>query len=364
MILDRYFAWRFVKVFLAVLGIFALLVVFIGMADTLRRFADDAVGFGGIVRLSLLNAPASLYQIMPLIVIIAAISLFLGLARTSELVVARAAGRSGMRILVAPLIVAVMIGGVGITVLNPIVAATARQYEAQVANIEGTGSVLALSDTGLWLRQGGDPGQTVIHAARADLSGTSLSQVTFLTFGVDGLPLARVVADTANLSDGLWQLRSVKTWPLDGNGNPEALATTADTAAIPSTLTADEIRNSFGTPSSIPIWDLPAFIDRLQEAGFTAQRHKVWFQMELSQPAFLAAMVLIGAAFTMRPQRAGKTGLNIMFAVLVAFGIYFIRNFAQILGDNGDIPAALAAWVPPIAASGLALGLLLQREDG
>jgi lipopolysaccharide export system permease protein len=86
--------------------------------------------------------------------------------------------------------------------------------------------------------------------------------------------------------------------------------------------------------------------------------------MELSQPLFLGAMMLIGAAFTMRPQRGGKVGLNVMSAILLAFTIYFIRNFAQILGENGDVPAALAAWAPPLAAAGVALGILLQREDG
>jgi lipopolysaccharide export system permease protein len=51
-------------------------------------------------------------------------------------------------------------------------------------------------------------------------------------------------------------------------------------------------------------------------------------------------------------------------AVLMGFGLYFIRSFAQILGENGQIPIALAAWAPPIASICLALGLLLHAEDG
>lgn len=86
---------------------------------------------------------------------------------------------------------------------------------------------------------------------------------------------------------------------------PEAAATTHDTLRIPSTLTADQIRDSFGDPASVPIWELPAFIDRLEVAGFSAARHRVWFQMELALPAFLLAMVLIGSGFTMRHQRGG-----------------------------------------------------------
>ena len=40
------------------------------------------------------------------------------------------------------------------------------------------------------------------------------------------------------------------------------------------------------------------------------------------------------------------------------------RNFAQVLGENGQIPVLLAVWAPPLAAIGLSLGLLLHLEDG
>ncbi len=49
---------------------------------------------------------------------------------------------------------------------------------------------LSFSDTGLWLRQGGEYGQTVIQAARSNLDGTQLYDVTFLTFGPNALPSA------------------------------------------------------------------------------------------------------------------------------------------------------------------------------
>jgi lipopolysaccharide export system permease protein len=60
----------------------------------------------------------------------------------------------------------------------------------------------------------------------------------------------------------------------------------------------------------------------------------------------------------------GRTGVMVLTAVMLGFGLYFIRNFAQILGENGQIPVLLAAWAPPLAAIFLALGLLLHLEDG
>ena len=60
--------------------------------------------------------------------------------------------------------------------------------------------------------------------------------------------------------------------------------------------------------------------------------------MELALPLFLLSMVLIGAAFTLRHTRFGRTGLMVLVALLTGFTLFFIRNFAQILGENGQLP--------------------------
>lgn len=364
MILHRYFALRFARTLAATFAIFFAMSMLIDLIEQARRFGGAGAGLRTLLGLSALNMPQAIYGILPLIVIIATIALFLSLARSSELVVARAAGRSALRALIAPVIVALLVGGLALAFLNPLVATTSRAYEARLGDLRGEQSVLALSSDGLWLRQGTTRGQTVIRADRANLDGTDLSGVTFLTFGPDGAPERRIEAARAILTEGEWILTDAKAWPLRNLPVPEAAATTHPTLTLGSTLTPDQIRDSFGTPSSIPVWELPAFIERLQAAGFTARRHQVWLQMELAQPLFLAAMVLIGAAFTMRHQRGGRTGLMVLLAILLSFGVYFLRNFAQILGENGEIPAALAAWAPPAAAFFLALALILHLEDG
>ncbi len=364
MILHRYFAYRFAKTLLGVFFIFFVILSFIEVVEQLRRLGSVDASFQDVLTLTLLKVPTGMYDILPLIMILATIALFLGLARSSELVVTRAAGRSALLSLVAPLLVAFSFGILAVGVMNPIVAATSKQYEARSDALLGKSSVLSLGSSGLWLRQGNPERQTVIRAASANLDGTALAQVTFLTFSTESGPVRRIEAERAVLSDGEWRAYNVKSWPLSNVINAEASAETFETLPIPSTLTADEIRDSFGTPSSIPIWDLPAFIQKLKTAGFSAQRHEVWMQMELALPVFLVAMVLIGASFTLRHQRGGRTGLMVLYAILLSFAIYFLRNFAQVLGENGQLPAILAAWAPPLAAIGLSLGILLHNEDG
>lgn len=364
MTLSFYIIRRFLKVVGQVFLVFLGILLLIDMVDQLRRFGARGLTLTEAAELAAMNVPASLYRILPLIFILSGIALFLSLARSSELVVVRAAGRSGLRFLVAPVAAALMLGTVAVAVLNPLVAGLSREYEALRASYSsGAANVLSVSATGLWLRQGGAGGQTVIQAARTDLDGTRLFGVTFLSYSPEGLPLRRIEAEEALLVPGAWQLTRTKTWDLAAP-NPEAAAVLAERSELPSDLTREEIRDSFGDPSAIPIWALPDHIARLEAAGFSARAHRVWLQMELALPLLLSAMVLIAAGFTMRHARSGGTGMLVLMALIGGFAMFFLRNFAQVLGENGQIPVALAAWSPPVAAALLALGLLLHVEDG
>lgn len=363
MILDLYFARRFLGRLLGTLAVFFAILGLIDLIEQVRRFGDEAGGLGEVMALVLLNAPRELYPILPLIVIVAAIALFLGLARSSELVVARGAGRSGIRALLGPAAVALLAGGLGAALVNPLVAATSREYDARVARLLGEGRTLSFSEDGLWLRQGGEDWAMVIHAGTATAGGTSLERVTFLVFGPDDRPVERVEAARARLGDGEWHLEEARVWPLSAT-NPEAEVQDRARVTLPATLTADQIREGLDDPSALPIWELPSFIARLEQSGFATAEHRVFLHTELAQPAFLLAMLVIAAAFTLSPQRGGRVGLRVLGAVLAGFGAYVLRDLSLVLGEAGQVPASLAAWAPTLAALGLGLAALLHLEEG
>lgn len=364
--LSLYLARRFIVSVLMVGGVFAGILMLIDMVEQIRRYSGNAdVGLGQIAMISGLNIAGGLYRILPLVVMLGAVTMFLNLARSSELVVIRAAGRSAIRAALAPAVTALLLGCGIIALMNPLVAATARAADDLASRLarDGSQSVLSVDAEGLWLRQGSTEGQTVIRAGRANMDGTLLMNVTFLTFAPDGLPVTRIQAREAALTRGNWTLQEAKIWNLD-RPNPEVEAEALPSMSLPTDLTADKIRESFSAPDAVSIWDLPGFISSLERAGFSAQKHRVWLQRELALPLTLAAMVLLAAGFTMRHSRAGGTGVKVLMAVLAGFSVFFLRNFAQVLGENGQIPVMAAAWTIPFATLLAALGLLLHLEDG
>ncbi|MBO9410516.1 MULTISPECIES: LPS export ABC transporter permease LptG [unclassified Ruegeria] len=366
MILDRYFARRFLQNFLVIGGIFLTLLILIDLIEQVRRFDDENLSFGRLLHLTLLNTPAAISEMLPLLVILATIALFVGLARSSELVVTRAIGRSGIRSLLAPVALALLIGAMAVALLNPISAATSEEYNRLSDSYRNNGtSAFSISSEGLWLRQGSQNGQSVIHAKGTSNGETlKLNNVTIITFSQEGTPTQQVSADSAELRPGKWVLDNAKVWSFAEDTNPESNSVVHEQLEVPTSLTRQRILDTLGQQGSVSVYDLPELIRDLREAGFSTKQYEVWLQVQLARPFFLVSMVLIGAAFTMRHVRFGGTGIAVLSAVLLGFAIYFVRNFAQILGENGQLPIIVAAWAPPFAAILLSLGLLLHAEDG
>ena len=364
MILSRYMARRYLTSFLGVLAVMAGIILLLDMVEQLRRFGGDGIGLGEALRLAALRMPSSVYAVLPLVAILATLAMFVALARSSELVVARAVGRSALHVVAAPALVALLLGGVAVAVLNPLVAATARQYDASVARLGGAEvTLLSIGRDGLWLRDGTAEGQRVIRATHGSADGIELFDVSILGFGADNAPNLRVDAASARLQPGAWELRRATEWDLTAP-NPGAAARGHATLTLPTELTPAALRDSFAPPATIPIWELPRFIATLDRAGFSALEHRVWLQMELALPVMLMAMVLVGAGFTMGHIRAGRQGVMVLAALIAGFGAFFLRDFAQVLGENGQIPVTLAAWSPPAVAALMALALILQLEEG
>lgn len=364
MILHYYFARKYLVYFSSVLAIFLIFISMIDFLEHLRRYGDDT-DVTNVMMLATLNVPDTAYEVMPLVMILSSVWMFIAFARSSELVVARSVGRSALQFLMAPGLVGLALGVATVFFFNPIVAASQKTYDLKKQELaKGGGSVLSIGAEGLWLRQGDTEKQTVIRASTANSDGTTLFDVTMIELDNTQGPARRIHAASAILGDGYWQLEQVQIWPIQAGQNPQDRLEQYDKFQLPSSLTRDQIRDRFGAPSSISIWDLPAFIATLQNAGFSAQRYEVWFHMELARPLFLFVMVLVGASFSMRHTRFGGTGISILMAVLLGFGLYYLRNFAQIFGNTGQLPALIAAWTPPLVGLLLSLGIILHTEDG
>jgi lipopolysaccharide export system permease protein len=354
---------------LAVSGMLLALSGLVAMFDfieLLRRSASHPeVSFGLVSQIAALRLPYVAMQILPFAVLLGGILCFWRLTRSSELIVARAAGISAWEFLTAPTLCAVLFGVIATALVSPVSSVMLARAEAMDnAFLRTGGGPLALNGGQLWLRQSdrqtSPQGVAIIHAQQVELHGRQLAAKQVSVFRLDGSDklLTRIEAARATLGNGSWVLENARSIRPDQLPEPPQLMN------LPTDLTVNRVQESFASPDTLSFWALPGFIALLDRSGFSSIRHQLHFQALLALPLLSATMTLVSAGFSMRPARRGGVARMIGSGVAAGFALFVVSKIAEEIGQSGALPVILAAWAPAASGLMLAVALLLHTEDG
>jgi lipopolysaccharide export system permease protein len=360
--LSFYIGRNFLAGFLMLFGIFLMIILMFDIIELMRRASSKPnVTFGLVLEMALLKLPHMGQQLFPFAALFGAMAVFWRLTRYHELVVTRAAGVSAWQFLFPVVAIALLLGVLKVTTLNPLAAVMLTRYE-RLESIEFKGEIsfLALSKSGIWLRQANQAGQSVIFATHVFQERTlvELKNVLVFIYEGDSKFLGRIDADSARLEDGFWHMRNARV------STPEQPTQFDKEYWLATDLTLDKIQDSFATPETMSFWALPEFIETLEKSGFSAVRHRLYWNSLMAAPLMICAMILIAATFTLRHSRRGGNTFVVAGGILTGFVVYFFQDIVFALGLSNSIPVALAAWAPASIATLLGLAMLLHLEDG
>jgi lipopolysaccharide export system permease protein len=364
--LSLYIVRQFTLSVLAMLGGLSMVVMLFDFIELLRRAATRPdVTFGLVTQIALLRVPFYVLQILPFAVLLGGIIAFWRLTRSSELIVARAAGVSAWQFLTGPLAAALLIGAIATAGVSPLSSALYARAEVLDDNyIRQSGGPLALNGGQLWLRQADrelDPlGVAIIHARAVQLHKKVVRAEDVSIFRLDAADrlLSRIEADRASLGSGVWRISGARRM------TPDHLPEAVGNMRLATDLTASRVQESFQAPDTLSVWALPGFINLLARSGFSSVRHRLHLQTLLALPLLCCTMTLVAAGFSMRPSRRGGVARMVGYGVAAGFSLFTLSKVAEEFGQSGALPPALAAWAPAAAGLMLATALLLHLEDG
>jgi lipopolysaccharide export system permease protein len=364
--LSRYIARQFVTAIAAAWVALSLLVAMFDFLELLRRSVSkpDAT-FTLVGEIAALRIPYIMIQILPFAVLLGGLLCFWRLTRTSELIVARAAGVSAWEFLFVPTVCALLMGAITTAAISPLSSAMLARAEAlETAYITTGGGPLALNGGQLWLRQSdrelGAKGVAIIHAYGVALHDEQLTTGQVSVFRLDDNDhlLSRIEATDGHLAKRQWQFDNARTI------RPDQLPDPPRQMWLPTDLTVARVQDSFASPDTLSVWVLPDFISLLERSGFSSVRHRLHFQSLLALPLLCATMALVAAGFSMRQTRRGGVAKMIGGGASAGFALFTISKVAEEFGQSGALPVFLAAWAPAAAGLMLAVALLLHTEDG
>lgn len=362
-ILSAYIGRQFLVALASVLLIVMGLILVFDLIELIRRGASRAdLGVSLLFAMALLKLPQMLHTVLPFGVMIGAMVTFWRLTRTHELVVARSAGISAWQFLTPVLAAVVVLGVLEVTAFNPLAAAMYGRYERlQDEILLNRGANLDVSEVGLWLREGDERAQMVIHSDQVRQEGLvlHLRDVHIFLYDRPDHFARRIWSAQATLVEGAFELDDV--WLMEG-GKPSEHR---QHMTLPTELTLERVQDNFASPETMSFWQLPSFIAFFEKAGFAANKHRMYLQSLLASPLLLCGMVLIAAVFSLRPNmRSGGLMMRIAGGVAAGFVVYFFSKLIYAFGLSATLPQSLAAWTPALVASLIGLSGLLHLEDG
>jgi lipopolysaccharide export system permease protein len=333
------------------------------------------IGIDTAFMLTMMKTPGLVLETLPFAMLVGSILTYSQLSRRSEIPAIRAVGVSAWRFLGPVMALAVLVGVLMVTVLDPLATRLNADFEATRARLLGNSTPV---NSGVWLSQGdleagANAGptalpstnqQAIIHGRRVVNRGQALENVTFWYFrpGPGGPSdrefTHRIDAKRAELTPGFWQLTGV----VENRVGGEIQRT--ETLALPTNLGGGTLLSHFASSKTIPFWDLPSFIAAGKAAGMETGDYVLKYNTLLAMPVFMLAMALIGAVVCLRLARAGGLSRLVGAGALAGFVLYFTNRLASGMSASGATPPEAAAWCPPLFALFAVLTLLAHAEDG
>ena len=355
--------------YLQSLGISLLTVLFfillIDGSDQLNFFSSNGLDANKAILNIFLRIPMLTLEAMALIIMLSSILTFSWLSNSNEIPILKASGKSAFRILLPPVIITILLGLIVTFIGGPLVSASMRASDTVLERLNLTNkNSFSVSDNDIWLRDKNESIDMVIKASTMNSTATVFYDLIFFEFYGQEKLNRKIKASKAILRENFWELTNVKI--LDNNLRPEIKSKpiTIKQLDVPTSLTNEQITDSFADPRVISIYSIKQFISRLEMSGYSAVRHKLFFLTELSRPIFFTAMLLIAAMFLLGNESKYARSIKIFMCLFIGFLLFSIQKIFESFALTEPVPLLLVAFGPSIFAILIFSGILLHIEDG
>ena len=360
MTLFSYMAGRYAVQIALTFVILTAFLYFLDITELARRLGQKDADYPiwQLMGISFLKLPSQISVVLPFSILFGSMMCFFFWCKSHEFTIARATGQSIWSALYPVFVVAFCIGVIEISLINPIAATTAKQYDRQMEQIFGQkpNSSISISTNGLWFKDSSAGNNLIINGAQLDVEKATIYNPVVYQVQTDGLMQWRLTADQMRLTDNGWILTDVtRTYP---QGQSDILGD----VLLPTSLSASDILSSRQSAHTIPVYQLPYFINTQKLAGFPVTEHQVFLHQLIATPLEFIGIVMIAAALTLSHfSRMIKTKLFV-YGVAVGFGFYFLSDLIYLLGSSSRIPYLFAGYGPAIILCAVG-GFFVARID-
>lgn len=357
-ILDDYVFRDFITYLALITASFLVLILIFTLFELLGDILRNQVS-PLVVGEYLLNVtPYFVYNVAPLMMLLAVLVTFTLLQRSNEITAIKATGISIYRIIIPIILVGVAISAALFFMDQSYLPYTNQRQDALRSLIKGRPPQTYLNPDRKWIL-----GQhsNIYYYQFFDSERDQFGNLNVFQFDPATFQLTRrISAARAHWEPALKQWVCTRGWVRTLNGpSVESYQTfdvsTFDALSEPPSYFKKEVKQS----SEMNYEELRHYIRDLQQSGFDVVRLKVQLQKKLAFPLITLVMAILAIPFSLS---SGKRGAltGVATAVIIALVYTFVSNLFEAMGNISQLPPVLAAWSPDLIFAFIGGYLLLR----
>lgn len=355
-ILDRYLMGGYVKILLLILSCLAGFYLIVDFFDHI----DAVVQSGSSVWLSFqyffYKLPLMISQVLGFAVLIATLFSLGLLSRNKELTALRASGLSLRRISLPLMLFSLLICVFAFLLNESLVPIFSRKsqaiYRTQIKKKQSQ-SLVGTKD--IWMR-GQD---SFIRVDYFDAKKNLLEGVTLYLLNPDFSPKGLIEASSARWNRKRWEVQGATEWLFLSDG--QMTQQKVDTA-LPLIETPEDFKLLARDTEEYSFTELRKQIADLKAKGIDARAYEVDLQIKLAIPVLAPLLTLLAIPFALKYNASGGWALSFGFAMALGFAYWVVLAFSMSLGHSGALPPWIAAWIPDIILTMVALFFSTAEE--
>ena len=336
---ESYLVKLFLKKILIISLIFLSLIFILSIFDEISFFKNLQTSFFFPFFLTLLSAPATLFEIFPFVFLIATQFFFLELINKDELEILKIHGINNLRIIKIILFVSFALGIVLVTFYYNFSSKLKFLYlDLKNAYSNDNKYLAVVNENGLWIKDELDKKIYIINAIQ--IKNNFLKEVSITEFNNNFELIQIIESSKVDISNFEWIVfnptvsKDNKSIELKKNIN------------ILTHFNEKKINGLFRNLASLNILELLKLNKDYESLGYSTLEVKSYLNKLLSFPIYLSIMSIFASIIMFNIKKNKSIIFYVILGIFLSVLIYYIYYLFNFLGESETIPLLLSAWLP------------------
>jgi len=354
--LDKYFVSLFFKKLLILSVIFFSLSFTLTIFEEITFLSKSTSAFYLPFMLAIFDAPTTLLEIFPFIILISAQLFFVELIKRKENEIIKINNLNNFYLIRLLAICSFLFGILIITIYYPISSKLKFIY-SDIKNIysEDGKYLKHLNDNGIWIKDEIDNKIYIINGA--EKNDPFLEDVFISKFNNNFNLIENIFADKIDITSNKWVIDN----PIIFKNNRQIKL--EESLIINTHFNIEKINSSFKNLNSFNIIQLIDIKKENTLLGYSSQDIDLHFLKIISLPIYFTILVIISSIIMINIKKDKPYIFHVLLGISLSVIVYYINNIFNVFGLTNKIPIYLSVFFPMIFLGIISLVGLIRINE-